>query len=65
MPMCIDIEHDLKVKILKEIESNSKIDGYSIVKKFLDKNSVTVKNIARTSASAFTSDLINSLKFEF
>lgn len=59
MPMCIDIEHGLKVKILKEIESNSKIDGYSIVKKFLDRNPITVKNIARTSASAFTSDLIN------
>ena len=36
--MCLDIEHDLKVKMLKDIESDSSTDGYDIVKKFLLQN---------------------------
>ena len=35
--LCIDIEHDLKVKILQEVET-ANIDGYSVVRDFLTRN---------------------------
>lgn len=56
--LCIDIEHDLKVKILQEVETNSKIDGYSIVKDFLESNEKILKRIAANCSSPFTCDLI-------
>lgn len=56
--LCIDIEHDLKVKILQEVETNSKIDGYSIVKEFLASNEKILKRIAANCSSPFTCDLI-------
>lgn len=58
--MARDIEHSLKVKILKEIESNSNEDGYTIVKDFLDQNNYSVKSIAAMSCSPFTGDLIQN-----
>lgn len=36
--MYSDIEHDLKVKMLKDIECDSSTDGYDIVKTFLSQN---------------------------
>lgn len=57
--MCIDIEHDLKVRFLKEIENNSKEDGYAIVKKFLTKNPQVLENICQKANSTFTDDLIS------
>lgn len=33
--MCIDIEYDLKVTLLKDLEKNMFEDGYSIVESFL------------------------------
>lgn len=32
--MCLDIEHDLKVQMLKDIETDSTTDGYEIVNIF-------------------------------
>lgn len=57
--MCSDIEHDLKVQILKDIESNPSTDGYDVVKDFLDQNKYIVGKLEATSASPFTSDLIS------
>lgn len=57
--MCLDIEHDLKVKMLKDIENDSSTDGYDIVKNFLDQNAYIVGKIEATSSSPFTSDLIH------
>lgn len=55
--LCIDIEHDLKVKILQEVEK-SNIDGYSVVREFLAKNEGIVKKIAANCSSPFTCNLI-------
>ena len=33
--MCIDVEHDLKVSLLRELEENPSEDGYAIVRDFL------------------------------
>lgn len=56
--LCIDIEHDLKIKILQEVETNPKMDGYSIVRDFLTNNERVLKKIAANCSSPFTCDLI-------
>ena len=56
--LCIDIEHDLKIKILQEVETSPKIDGYSIVRDFLTNNEGVLKKIAANCSSPFTCDLI-------
>ena len=57
--MCLDIEHDLKVKMLKDIESDPSTDGYDIVKSFLAQNTYIIGKLEATSSSPFTSDLIH------
>lgn len=57
--MCLDIEHDLKVKILKDIEKDSSTDGYDIVQLFLAQNNYIISKLEATSASPFTGDLIS------
>lgn len=57
--MCSDIEHDLKVKMLKDIESDITTDGYDIVATFLSQNTYIIGKIEATSASPFTSDLVH------
>ena len=57
--MCIDIEHDLKVLLLKNLENDGNEDGYSIVDHFLQNNPYIVGKIEAASASPFTGNLIN------
>lgn len=57
--MCSDIEHDLKVRMLKDIENDPSTDGYDIVNTFLSQNSYIVGKLEATSVSPFTSDLIH------
>ena len=57
--MCLDIEHDLKVKMLKDIENDPSTDGYDIVKYFLAQNTYIIGKLEATSSSPFTSDLIH------
>lgn len=56
--MCSDIEHDLKVRMLREIELDSTTDGYDIVTGFLGSNAYILGKLEGTSASPFTCDLI-------
>ena len=56
--MCLDIEHDLKVKMLKDIESDPSTDGYNIVKNFLDQNAYIIRKLEANSVSPFTRDLM-------
>ena len=57
--MCLDIEHALKVQILKDIENNGTTDGYDIVKDFLELNTYIIKKLEATNSSPFTSNLIH------
>lgn len=58
LQMCIDIEHALKVRLVKLVEENSAENGYSLVKDFLNKYP-NVKNSIELKANAvFTGDLI-------
>lgn len=58
LPMCIDIEHALKVTIISNVENNPLEDGYSIVERFLKDNPDILHNIAGKAESIFTGDLI-------
>lgn len=57
--MCIDIEHDLKVALLRDLEGNAAEDGYAIVDSFLSINPFIVHKIEAASSSPFTGNLIN------
>lgn len=57
--MCLDIEHDLKVHILKDIENDSSTDGYDIVDTFLRSHNYIIGKLESTSSSPFTNDLIH------
>lgn len=59
--MALDIEHYMKVRLLKEIEANSDEDGYKLIQKFIakDKNFRILKTIQGHKASAYCKDLIN------
>mgnify|MGYP002626074740 CR=1 FL=1 len=56
--MCMDIEHSLKVRLLKDIEQDSDTDGYAIVESFLDANTWIIAKIEGTVTSPFTGELI-------
>lgn len=58
--MCLEIEHNLKVTLLKHIENNPNEDGYTIVSNFLNKNTMVTKTIYRHSNSAYTKNLISN-----
>ena len=58
LKICIDIEHDLKIQLLKDIESHG-LDGYSIVDNFLEENYFIINEIASKRTSAYTADLID------
>ena len=57
--MCLDIEHDLKIHLLKEIDADPNEDGYSIVKLFLLQNPYILDKLAATSGSAYTGELMH------
>lgn len=57
--MCSDIEHDLKVQIIRDVETDADEDGYSIVKDFLDSNTKVVNKLNSMIMSPFTGDLLN------
>ena len=59
LPMCIDLEHALKVRILADIEENTAENGYDIVASFLSSNPDIMKTIAQKADSIFTGDLID------
>lgn len=56
--LTVDIEHDLKIAILKELEQNASEDGYSIVQDFLKINPRVLKKIESNISSSFTAELI-------
>ncbi len=56
--LCIDIEHALKVELIKDFEINTD-DGYSFVKTFLSTHPNIIKKIEHTISSSYTSSLID------
>lgn len=58
LSMCIDIEHDLKVKMIAAIETNPLENGYSIVDEFLVNHPDTLHSVEKKADSIFTGELI-------
>ncbi len=58
LKMTIDIEHALKVRLLKNIEENNLIGGYAVVSAFLSRNAKIVSKIEQTANSAYTANLL-------
>lgn len=58
--MCLDIEHCLKVQLLRDIENNSAEDGYDIVDEFLNQpdKAYVISDIKRKAHSAYCGEMI-------
>lgn len=56
--MCSDIEHALKVQMVKDIEADPTTDGYDITQTFLAQNPYIREKLESTCTSPFTGDLI-------
>ena len=57
LQMSLDIEHQIKVMLLRDIEQNSDENGYTIIKEF-DKNYRCRQKILNQSQSSYAHDLI-------
>ena len=60
MDMCLDIEHVINVRLIKNITNNPSEDGYDIVRKFIaqDDNLRILKNIRSHKSGEYCKDLI-------
>lgn len=58
MQMCLDIEHALKVRLLRDIEDNSEEDGYDIIRRFIIKYERSCQNIQKHKSSEYCRNLI-------
>ena len=60
MEMALDIEHAIKVKIIRDVADNLEEDGYNIMKKFLEKNNNIniLKKIKSHKSGEYCKDLI-------
>ncbi len=57
--MCLDVEHDLKVRLINDITDDATEDGYALVVNFLEKNTNIQEDILRKRYSTYVGDLIN------
>lgn len=59
LQMTLDIEHSLKVSLLRDIEHNEKEDGYHIIQKFIAENGLhSLKKISSHKSSDYCKGLI-------
>ncbi|MCC8079628.1 MAG: Abi family protein [Oscillospiraceae bacterium] len=57
--MCSDIEHTLKVQLIKHVVDKGSSDGYDICNNFLSQNLYILNKLNTMTTSPFTGDLIN------
>ncbi len=65
LKMCLDIEHTLKVSLLKDIEDNSQEDGYLIIQEFVKKYEKSKDNIQKHKSSEYCRALIEKYSPDF
>ena len=56
--MCLDIDHALKVRLLKDIEKKSAEDGYDIIRRFITRYERSCQNIQNHKSSEYCRELI-------
>ena len=57
LEMCLDIEHALKIRLLKDIENNPEEDGYDIIRRFVTKYERSCQNIQRHKSSEYCREI--------
>ena len=55
--MCLDVEHALKTRLLKDIEDNPEEDGYDIIRRFITKYERSCQNIQKHKSSEYCREL--------
>lgn len=58
LQMCLDVEHALKTRLLKDIEDNTEEDGYDIIRRFITKYERSCQNIQKHKSSEYCRELI-------
>ena len=58
LQMCLDVEHALKTRLLKDIEDNPEEDGYEITRRFITKYERSCQNIQKHKSSEYCRELI-------
>lgn len=58
LQMCLDVEHALKTRLLKDIEDNPDEDGYDIIRRFVTKYERSCQNIQKHKSSEYCRELI-------
>lgn len=58
LQMCLDVEHALKTRLLKDIEDNPLEDGYDIIRRFITKYERSCQNIQKHKSSEYCRELI-------
>ena len=58
LQMCLDVEHALKTRLLKDIEDNPQEDGYDIIRRFITKYDRSCQNIQKHKSSEYCRELI-------
>lgn len=58
LQMCLDIEHAIKTRFLKDIEDNPEEDGYDIIRRFVTKYTRSCQNIQKHKSSEYCRELI-------
>ena len=58
LQMCLDVEHALKTRLLKDIEDNPEEDGYDIIRRFITKYERSCQNIQKHKSSEYCRELI-------
>ena len=59
LQMCLDVEHALKTRLLKDIEDNPEEDGYDIIRRFITKYERSCQNIQKHKSSEYCRKLID------
>lgn len=58
LQMCLDVEHALKTRLLKDIEDNPEEDGYDIIRRFITIYERSCQNIQQHKSSEYCRELI-------
>lgn len=65
LKMTLDIEHFLKVKLLRDFQNNYEEDGYSIINEFLEQYGYIEENINLKGKNSICTDLVSKYKDNF
>ncbi|OON87526.1 hypothetical protein BXO88_04110 [Oribacterium sp. C9] len=60
--LCLDIEHILKTRFMRDVTNNDNEDGYNIVKRFINSDYSILTNLFSNKDKSATSELIQKFK---